>query len=66
MDVIFSFHFGLFFALLTRLQSEKSKLKKKNENKTPGDIIILPMRTKIYDRMMHPKIMITWCTVPEI
>ena len=34
-----------------------SKEKKKKKKKEPGDIIILHMCTKI---------MITWCTVPEV
>ena len=37
-------------------QSEKSKLKKKNEKETPGDIILNSI----------PKIMIICYTVPEI
>ena len=52
MDVIFSFHFGLFFALLTPLQSEKSKLKKKMKIKRPEISSFYPCA---------PKFMLTWC-----
>ena len=52
MYVIVTLHFGPFFALLS--QNEKKNEKKQ---KTPGDIIILHMCTKIMTR---------WCTVPEI
>ena len=52
MDVIFSFHFGLFFALLTPLQSEKSKLKKKMKIKRPEISSFYPC---------VPKFMFTWC-----
>ena len=47
-DVIVTFHFGLFFALLTPPNSPKNQNFKKNE-KSHGDIIILHMCTKNYD-----------------
>ena len=51
-DVVFIFHFGLFFALLPPpLTARKIKIKK-NEEK-PGDIIILHMCNKNYDLMMY-------------
>ena len=53
-DVIVIFHFGLFLPFYPQ-QHKKSKWKKMK--KTPRDIIILHMCTKI---------MIRWCTVPEI
>ena len=50
-DVIFSFHFGLFFALLPpNGQKNQNFLKMK---KIPQDIIILHMHTTNYDHMMY-------------
>ena len=51
-DVIVFFHFGLFFALLPPNSPKNQNLKKKMK-KSPGDIIILHMRTKNYDQMMY-------------
>ena len=51
-DVIFIFHFGLFFQSFTPQQPTKSKLKKWEKNR-PGDIIILHMCAKHYDHMMY-------------
>ena len=47
-DVIFIFHFGLFFALLPPFQPKKMK-------KTPGDIIILHNCTRNHDHMPYRK-----------
>ena len=54
--VIVIFHFGLFFALLPHYQFEKLKLK----NKRKTNPKILSFHTCVN------KIMIKWCTVPEI
>ena len=51
-DVIFIFHFGLFFALLPPYNPKNQNFKKMKK-KTPGDIIILEMRTKNYVYMMY-------------
>ena len=51
-DVIFIFHFGLFFQSFTPQQPTKSKLKKWEKNR-PGDIIILHMCAKHYYHMMY-------------
>ena len=114
-----SYNYFSFWAIccpFTPITAQKIKIKKKNEKKTPEDIIILHMCTKNYDQMMYsswdmvrdrcncyfsfwaifcpftpltaqkinilqkwkkclkissfyicvPKIMIRWCTVPEI
>ena len=50
-DVIFIFHFGLFYAVLPPNRPKNQNLKKMK--KTPRDIIILHMCTKKYDRMMY-------------
>ena len=55
-DIIFIFHFGLFFALLRLYQPIKSKFKK-NEKK---ELELSSFYTSV------PKIMITWWPVPEI
>ena len=51
-DVIVIFHFVLYFALLLPQQPKESKFKK-NEKKTPGDIIILHICTKNHDQMKY-------------
>ena len=51
MTNVIIFHFGPFFALLLPKQPEKSKFWE-NE-KTPGDIIILHKCTKNYDQIMY-------------
>ena len=51
-DIIFIFHFGLFFALLPLLTIQKSKIKKKKKKKIPVDIIILHKCT-INDNHMY-------------
>ena len=56
-DVTVIFHFGLIFALLPPT-SPKNENFKKNE-KRPGDIIILYMYTKNYDKLMYS----SWDTV---
>ena len=50
-DVTVGFHFGLFFTLLFPSQPKISNFNKMK--KTPGVIIILHMRTKNYDQIMH-------------
>ena len=55
-DVIVIFHFGIFFALLPRLEPKKSKLKKNFKKCLEISSFYLCV----------PKIMIRWCTVPEI
>ena len=53
-DVIFIFHFGLFFVLYPSNNPKNQNLKKKKKRKkTPGDIIVLHMCTKKYDHMMY-------------
>ena len=56
IDVIVISHFALFFALYPPLAAVKNQYFEKI-TKAPGDIIILHTCTKI---------MIRWCTVPEI
>ena len=51
-DIIFIFHFGLFFALLPLLTIQKSKIKKQKKKKNPVDIIILHKCT-INDNHMY-------------
>ena len=54
-DVIVIFHFGLFFVLLpltARKMKISKKKTKKNEEKNPGDIIILHKCTKNHDYML--------------
>ena len=51
-DVIVISHFGLFFALLPPLTAQKIKILKKMKI-TLGENIILHMRTKNHDQMMH-------------
>ena len=54
-DIIVIFHFGLFFALLTPKQPKKSKFKQNEKSSWR------------YNHFTYvPKIMIRWCTVPEI
>ena len=53
-DVIFIFHFGPFFALLTTNEPKDPKnLNLKKVKKMPGDIITLHTCTKHYDHMMY-------------
>ena len=52
-DVIFIFHFGLFFALLPPNIPKNQNHKKKKRKKTPGDIIILDLCTKNFYQMMY-------------
>ena len=53
-DVIFIFHDGLFFCPFTPLKPKKSKFLKIGKNSWR------------YHFACVPKIMITWCTIPEI
>ena len=55
-DVIVIFHFGIFFALLPCLEPKKSKLKKNFKKCLEISLFYLCV----------PKIIIRWCTVPEI
>ena len=55
-DVIVIFHFGLFFTLLPPLTAQKIKISKKLKK----TLEISSFYTCV------PKIMIRWCTVPEI
>ena len=52
MDVIVTFYFGLFFALLPTPNSPKNKNFKKMKN-TPGDITILHNCSKNHDHMLY-------------
>ena len=61
MDAIVIFHFGLFFVLLPTLTIQKIKISKKWKKKqTKKQLEISSLYTCV------PKIMITWCMVPEI
>ena len=51
-DVIFIFHFEFFFFALSPPERPKKSKFKENE-KNPGDIIILQMCSKNYDHMMY-------------
>ena len=57
-DVIVIFYFGLFFALLPPLTAQKSNFQKIEKKKKQLEI------SSFYTWV--PKIMIRWCTVPEI
>ena len=52
MDVIVTFYFGLFFALLPTPNSPKNKNFKKMKN-TPGDVTILHNCSKNHDHMLY-------------
>ena len=49
----FSFSFWAIFCPFTPLTAQKSKLKKNEKKKTPGDIIILHKCTKNHDHMLY-------------
>ena len=51
-DIIFIFHVGLFLHFYPT-SSPKNEKKKKKRKKMPGNIIILHMRTKNYNHLMH-------------
>ena len=57
-DVIFIFHFGLFFVLYPSNNPKNQNLKKKKKEKKRLEI------SSFY--ICVPKSMITWCTFPEI
>ena len=47
------FLFGLFFPFYPSISLKKQNEKKNEKRKTPGDIIIFHMCTKIYNQMMY-------------
>ena len=57
MVKIVIFHLGCFLPYCTPNSPKKSKFKKKINKKAPGDIIIYTC---------IPKLLITWCTFPEV